>query len=208
VRVSLAKRQSDTLTPKQAAELCGVDRTTMRRWLLEEAIPHTVTPGGWRRIGAADLANFMRAHGIPTPEWLDPGPGRVLLVDDEPAVTNALERILRRSDRKLQVKAVHDGFGAGVMALSFQPHVMILDLVMPGMDGVEVCRWALTEPRLSGMAIIILSGHLDAASKEQLLALGAKACLDKPARPEQLLEVIRTYLPASTPRGAQAPAPR
>jgi excisionase family DNA binding protein len=189
-----AQRQ-DTLTPKQAAELCGVDRTTMRRWLLEDAIPHTVTPGGWRRIASEDLARFMRAHGIPTPAWLDPGPGRVLLVDDEPSVTEALSRLLRRFDRDLDTRTVHEGFGAGVMALSFRPHVMILDLVMPGMDGFEVCRFVGSEPQLAGMAIVVLSGHLDDEKRRRLLELGAKACLSKPAEPAELYEAIRPYLP-------------
>lgn len=188
-------KNSDTLTPKQAAELCGVDRTTMRRWLIEDAIPHTVTPGGWRRIEAGDLARFMRAHGIPTPAWLDPGPGRVLLVDDEPSVTAGLTRMLRRRDHSLDIRSVHEGFGAGVMALSFQPHVMVLDLVMPGMDGFEVCRWVEDEPRLAGMAIVVLSGHLDLDKEQRLLALGAKACLHKPADPAQLYQAIQAFLP-------------
>jgi excisionase family DNA binding protein len=190
------KPSRDTLTPKQAAELCGVDRTTMRRWLIEDAIPHTVTPGGWRRIAPADLAGFMRAHGIPVPPWLEPGPGRVLLVDDEPAVTRSVRRMLLHRAPGLQVKAVHEGFGAGVMALSFEPNVIVLDIVMPGMDGIEVCRWVMTEPRLSGVAVVILSGHLDQAVERQLLELGAKVCLRKPVGSDDLWEVVRRYLPA------------
>jgi excisionase family DNA binding protein len=199
--------KSETLTPKQAAELCGVDRTTMRRWLIEDAIPHTVTPGGWRRIAAPDLARFMRAHGIPTPAWLDPGPGRVLLVDDEPSVTAALVRMLRRSERSLDLRSVHEGFGAGVLALSFQPHVMILDLVMPGMDGFEVCRWVEDEPRLVGMAIVVLSGHLDPDKERRLLALGAKACLHKPVDPAVLYQAIQPFLPSPSPAEGRVVSP-
>ncbi len=198
--MNVAKDKKEALTPQQAAELCGVDRTTVRRWLLEGAIPHTVTPGGWRRIAPGDLADFMRKHGIPCPEWLDPGPARLLLVDDEVAVTESVSRMLRRKLGSIRIKAVHDGFGAGVVALSFSPHVMILDLAMPGMDGLEVCRWAMAEPRLSGMAIVILSGKLNPGLEQQLLALGAKACLHKPASPDLLYETIRPFLP-----GAEAP---
>ncbi len=190
-------RQEKTLTPKQAAELCGVDRTTMRRWLLSGEIPHSVTPGGWRRIAPVDLAHFMGAHGIPVPSWLGPGPGRVLLVDDEPLVTRALERALRRIDRALEVRVVHDGFSAGVQALSFEPHVMVLDLAMPGMDGFEVCRWAASERRLIGMAVVVLSGHLDEEAERRLIEMGAKACLGKASSADELYRVISTWLPAS-----------
>jgi len=188
-------KKPETLTPKQAAEICGVDRTTVRRWLLDGAIPHSVTPGGWRRIAPRDLCAFMREHAIPIPEWLDPGPGRILIVDDEPSVTKALERVLKRIDPSLDVRAVHDGFGAGVMALSFAPPVIILDLVMPGMDGVEVCRWVMTEPRLAGVAVVVLSGHLERYDEQQLLELGAKACQRKPIAPDKLAKAITPFLP-------------
>ncbi len=180
----------------------------MRRWLLSDEIPHTVTPGGWRRIPRPDLSQFMRAHGIPVPPWLDPGPGRILLVDDEPSVTAGLKRALRRHDRSLDVRAAHDGFSAGVLALSFEPHVMVLDLVMPGMDGVEVCRWVLTEPKLSGMAIVVLSGHLDEASEETLLGLGAKVCLGKPIQTEALYAALSPWLPSGESRSQLSSAAR
>ena len=81
------------------------------------------------------------------------------------------------------------------MALSHQPHVMVLDLVMPGVDGFEVFHWVKAEPRLAGMAVVVLNGHLDAAKRERLFALGAKACLDKPVSPELLYTTILPFLP-------------
>lgn len=193
----MSPKKANHLTPKQAAEICGVDRTTMRRWLLDDLIPHAVTPGGWRRIAPPDLARFMRDHAIPIPSWLEPGPGRVLLVDDEPTITRATKRMLLRRWPELEVREVHDGFGAGILALSFNPHVILLDLVMPGMDGLEVCRWLMTEPRLSGVAVVMLSGHLDRQATEQLLELGAKVCLEKPVTNLELNEAIAPYLPGA-----------
>ncbi len=200
----MSRKNTDSLSPKQAAEICGVDRTTMRRWLLDDAIPHTVTPGGWRRIAPVDLVGFMREHDIPVPGWLDPGPGRVLLVDDDELMTAATRRMLRRLDPRIEVRAVHDGFGAGVQALAFRPHVIVLDLIMPGMDGLEVCRWVMTEPRLAGVAVVFLSGHLERYSRDELMSLGAKACLSKPVKPEELYQAIRSHLPAASREGASA----
>ena len=188
--------QASLLTPTQAAELCGVDRTTMRRWLVSGEIPHSVTAGGWRRIARADLATFMRAHAIPVPPWLDPGPRRVLLVDDEPAVTDGLRRALLRIDGSLEIETATDGFSAGVLALSFDPHVMVLDLVMPGMDGLEVCRWAARQRCLASMAVVVLSGDMDDATERQLLALGVKACLPKPSSADLLYAAMRPWLPS------------
>jgi len=186
----------EALTPKQAADICGVDRTTVRRWLLDGVIPHSVTPGGWRRIAPADLLAFMQEHAMPVPAGFDPGPGRVLLVDDERSVTQATTRALHRYDPKLEVRAVHDGFGAGVLALSFSPHVIVLDLMMPGLDGFEVCRWVMAEPRLSGVAVVVLSGQLDRCDDAQLTAFGAKAILCKPVAPDVLYQNISLFLPS------------
>jgi excisionase family DNA binding protein len=191
--------EPELLTPAEAAQLCGVDRTTLRRWLLSGDIPHTITPGGWRRIAPEDLARFMRAHQMPVPDWLDQGPPRVLIVDDEETFVRGLTRLLLRELPHLEIRSAQDGFSAGVLALSFQPHIMILDLVMPGMDGIAVCRWVASEPRLGSIAIIVLSGHLDAGTEALLLQLGARRCLRKPVVNAELMEVMRAYLPERVP---------
>ncbi len=189
----------ERLSPQQAAELCGVSRSTLLRWLHEGQIPHTITGGGWRRIGVRDLVSFMRAHGIPVPLDIDPGPPRILLVDDEPSVTRGLRRILRRRLPAAEVHEVHDGFSAGLAALELLPHVMVLDLRMPGADGVEVCVRMRQQPRLRGTAVVVLSGHLDDTMESELKALGVHACLRKPANPDLLMEAIAPCIPEDPP---------
>lgn len=183
--------EPELLTPAEAARLCGVDRTTLRRWLLSGDIPHTITPGGWRRIAPGDLARFMRVHHMPVPRWLDQGPTRILIVDDEEVFVRGLIRLLQRELPQVEIRSASDGFSAGVLALSFQPHVMILDLVMPGMDGIAVCRWVASEPRLTSIAIIVLSGHCDADTEALLLQLGAQRCLRKPVVHAELIAALR-----------------
>jgi excisionase family DNA binding protein len=187
----------ERLSPQLAAELCGVSRSTLLRWLHEGQIPHTITGGGWRRIAVRDLVSFMRAHSIPVPLDIDPGPPRILLVDDEPSVTRGLRRVLRRRLPVAEVHEVHDGFSAGLAALEVLPHVMVLDLRMPGADGVEVCVRMRQQPRLRGTAVVVLSGHLDDGMEAELMALGVRACLRKPADPDKLLEAILPWVPAS-----------
>jgi len=184
------------LSPQQAADLCGVSRSTLLRWLDDGHIPHCSTAGGWRRIPVADLVAFMREHGIAVPVELDGGPVRILLVDDEPAVTHGLRRVLHQALPQAEIHEVHDGFSAGIAAIELRPHVMILDLKMPGMDGFEVCVRLQRQPALRATAVVILSGHLDDEVEAELLALGVRTCLRKPVVGSTLLEALRPLLPA------------
>lgn len=187
--------RTEHISPQQAADLCGVSRSTLLRWLDEGAIPHSSTAGGWRRILLQDLVAFMREHGIPVPLDIDPGPPRILLVDDEPAVTRGLRRVIRQALPEAEVHEVNDGFSAGLTALEILPHVMLLDLRMPGLDGVEVCVRMRQQPLLRGTAVVVLSGHIDDPIEAELKALGVRACLRKPIPAPDLIETLRPMLP-------------
>jgi len=187
--------QPEHVSPQQAADLCGVSRSTLLRWIDGGHLPCSSTVGGWRRIPVRDLVAFMRQHRIAVPLEIDPGPARILLVDDEPAVTRALRRVLHQALPAAQIREVHDGFSAGVAALEILPHAMVLDLRMPGLDGVEVCVRMRQQPLLRGTAVVVLSGRLDEPIEEELLALGVRACLRKPVPSAALLETLRPHLP-------------
>lgn len=188
-------KPSEHISPQQAADLCGVSRSTLLRWLDGGAIPHSSTAGGWRRILLHDLVAFMREHGIPVPIEIDPGPARILLVDDEPAVTRGLRRVIRQALPDAEVHEVNDGFSAGLTALEILPHVMVLDLRMPGLDGVEVCVRMRQQPLLRGTAVVVLSGHIDEPMEAELRALGVRACLRKPIPSQELVAALKPMLP-------------
>ena len=178
------------LSTTEAARLCQVDRRTMLRWVDNGLLPHHRTGGGRRRILVQDLVAFMHERGMPVPSALDPGPVRVAIVDDDTAFARSLNRFVTSVLPEADIRQAADGFAAGLLLSSFRPHLVLLDLVMPGLDGYEVLRRIRQQQELDGTAVVIISGSLTEAGAEQLQAMGAAATLAKPLEPERLQAVI------------------
>ena len=114
-------------------------------------------------------------------------PGKVLLVDDEREFVETLsERLLMRD---MGSAVVYDGESALEMIEADEPEVMILDLKMPGIDGIEVLRRVKqTNPAIE---VIILTGHGSEADREKCMGLGAFAYLQKPVDIDKLSETLK-----------------
>ena len=114
-------------------------------------------------------------------------PSKILLVDDEREFVQTLsERLLMRD---LGSAVAYDGESALEVAREDEPDVMILDLKMPGIDGIEVLRRVkATQPQIE---VIILTGHGSEADRELCMQLGAFAYLQKPVDVEELSATIK-----------------
>ena len=104
--------------------------------------------------------------------------GRVLAIDDDPQVLELIESALGRSG--YEVWQSPDGTSGYLLAVEHRPDVILLDLVMPRVDGIEVCRMLKGNHETSLIPIIILSGHGTRETKIQALDVGASDFLNKP----------------------------
>ena len=127
-------------------------------------------------------------------------PSKVLLVDDEQEFVNTLSE--RLETRKMTPAVAYNGEEALAMVADDQPEVMVLDLKMPGIDGIEVLRrMKKTHPETE---VIILTGHGSATEEELAAELGAFAYLRKPVDIEVLTETMQAaYRKIETTRGEQ-----
>ncbi len=187
-----------TLSTLEAAALCGVDRRSMHRWVQDGRLVSYRTGGGNYRIRRDDLVAFMEDRGMPLPDDLRATP-RVAIVDDDEAHCRALARRVRRQLPGAEVEVAHDGFSGGMLVADWKPDLLLLDVVMPGLDGFEVCRRIRGKPALDGVAVVVVSGSLDDAVEQRLLGLGADHCLRKPVEPARLARVLDDL---NTARGA------
>lgn len=128
-----------------------------------------------------------------------PGSFRILLVDDEPLLTRAIRRFLKRYLRDADIREVHDGARALQLLPEFQPHVVLLDLKMPEIDGLQVARRVQVDPAQGEPAVVVHSGSLDADTVAELERLGVRGCLPKPTKLQDILAAVLDALPRQEP---------
>ena len=118
---------------------------------------------------------------------------RVLIVDDDPEFVKVMRIYFRRSGFEPQV--AESGRKALKAVDSFEPDVMILDILMPKMDGVKVCKAIRVDMGNTTMPIIALTGYHKATTKHEILEAGANLYLTKPIDMNQLIKHIKDLLP-------------
>jgi DNA-binding response OmpR family regulator len=116
----------------------------------------------------------------------------VLVVDDEPMARTLLRLMLVRAG--FEVVEAEDGFDALEKVSQNPPDLMILDIMMPGMDGFTVCESIRSDARTAALPIIMLSAKTDAESINRGLQVGASKYLTKPVSPEDLTRHVRDAL--------------
>ena len=178
------------LSTMEVAERCGVHYTTIRRWILQGSLSAYETPGGHHRILKEDLDAFIALRKLRARERIG-GKLRVLAVDDDEAFRDSVVEFFSR-DARLDVREAEDGFTAGRFVEQFQPDVVILDLLMPGLDGFEVCRKIKDSKRLKHTRILVLTGYATEENIRKARECGADVCLAKPMGLDELKdEVLR-----------------
>lgn len=179
------------LTSSEAGHLLQVNASSVKKWVDDGLLVAFRTPGGHRRIRATDLVEFLVRHRMPIPSELgDAGRKRVLLVDDDQPQLTSLSRALKRQADRLEVVTANNGIDALVLVGSFHPHFVVLDIFMPEIDGLEVCRRLKKRPDTRDISIVVVSGGLTPALERKALEAGAVRCLPKPIDVHALLGCV------------------
>ncbi|HYE59914.1 MAG TPA: response regulator [Candidatus Kapabacteria bacterium] len=169
------------LTSHQAGELMQVNPSSVNKWVEEGKIRAFRTPGGHRRIRVRDLIEFLDEYKMPIPpQFKGMGRQRLLVVDNDPKQLGIVSRILKPFNEILLVEAVQNCIDGFVKVGAFKPHLIILDVSMPNLDSVEVCRRLKENSLAQSVDILIASTTLDDTLKKKARAAGARGCLSKP----------------------------
>jgi CheY-like chemotaxis protein len=124
---------------------------------------------------------------------------RVLIAEDDPSVLLIATAALQRAG--LAVIPAVNGLEALTKAEREHPALIVLDCMMPELDGFETCACLQANPETSRIPVVFLTGKQDAAARDRCFALGAVACISKPFDPLRLGDAVRAFLPraAGTP---------
>jgi excisionase family DNA binding protein len=169
---------NDIITVTEAAKLCKVTRATIWRWVKSGLLNAGVTAGGHYRISREDLSKLIKSKSMACCSRTETNKHKVLVVDDDPSVRKLL--IMAFMKNGFEVDSASDGFEAGIKIVKFQPHIVILDLYMPKLDGFEVCRRLKNNNDTSNIKIVAISGYEDQKNKERILSCGADRFFEKP----------------------------
>ena len=179
------------LTSSEVGGLLQVNPSSVKKWVDDGLLQAFRTPGGHRRIRAVDLVAFLVRHDMPIPEDLqDAAKRRLLIVDDEVDQLKALARSFKRFADRVEVTTTSNGIDALVLVGSFQPHAVLLDVYMPGIDGLEVCRRLKKNPQTKDVQVYVVSGSFTSALEQKALEAGAVHCLPKPIDVRQVLSLM------------------
>ena len=179
----------DVLTTGEVAKICNVAPRTVSKWFDSGALRGYRIPGSKdRRIPLNQLIRFMKQHGMPL-NGLMTGSTRVLIVDEEQDIVEVLEKILE-DEAKYEVEVAKSGFAAGVTAEKFRPHVILLDMHLPDVDGKEIARQVKNNPDLQLTKVVAMSGKVSEEESKGLMAAGFDGFLRKPFHVRQVIEAI------------------
>ena len=174
-------------TTGEAAEVCKVSQQTIIRCFDSGRLNGFRVPGSrFRRIPRAELLRFMKANDIPT-DALESSRKRVLVVDDDEQIVELFVDVLGRDDR-FEIKTAGTGYDAGLMTEQFKPHLILLDYMLPDINGNLVCERIKANPDLGNTKIIIMSGVVNQDEISALKNSGADDFVKKPFNIEQLIQ--------------------
>mgnify|MGYP001580334778 CR=1 FL=1 len=183
----------DLFTTGEAAEVCKVSQQTIIRCFDSGRLEGFRVPGSkFRRIPRLSLIKFMRDNSIPL-DNIDSGKRKVLIVDDDDEIVELMVDILVR-DGRFETRTASSGYEAGIATEEFRPDLILLDYMLPDINGNVVCQTIRGNPKFQDIKIIIVSGVVREDDIEQLLQSGAEGFIRKPFKVDVLTEKITTAL--------------
>src|SRR3990172_8953982 len=142
-------------TTGEAAEVCKVSQQTIIRCFDAGRLEGFRVPGSkFRRIPRLSLIKFMRDNSIPL-DNIDSGKRKVLIVDDDDEIVELMVDILAR-DGRFETRTASSGYEAGIATEEFRPEIILLDYMLPDINGNVVCQTIRRNPKFQDIKIIIV----------------------------------------------------
>ncbi len=199
------------LTSLEIAAVCGVSTRTVSNWIREGVLAAHRTAGGHGRVSAEEVRRFLGDRGMAVPPDLagagpmraasPPAPGaeekpdvrRILVIDDDEAFLEVVREVLAASG--FEVEGARHGFLAGYLVGRSRPKAILLDILMPGIDGYEVLSLLRRRPESRGIPVVACTSLRGAEVEARVRSAGFDAYLRKPVEFRVLLDTLARLVP-------------
>ena len=187
-------------TTGEAAKICKVSQQTIIRCFDNGTLKGFRVPGSrFRRIPRDHLYNFMKENGIPT-DALESGKKKLLIVDDDQDLVDLMSDAFQR-DGRFELRTANNGFDAGMQVKEFRPDIVVLDVMLPDLNGKLVCQHVRSDRSLDSVKILCISGMVEPSKVTELKESGANDFLQKPFTTDTLLERVCDLIEIERPTG-------
>ncbi|OVE77930.1 hypothetical protein BVX98_01645 [bacterium F11] len=190
-KLDLPKQEKLFYTTGELARICQLSSTTIFRAVTQNRLHAATTPGGHFRITKEEAEDFLRKNNIPLPILKETK--NILIVEDNPVEARMYSRALKK-DSRFRIEVTGSGYKAGFLTRTFQPDLILLDILLPDIDGREVAKLVRSDPTLKHIKIVAITGSREKNLIKDIQSWGFDAYIEKPVSPEKLNEKLGQLL--------------
>jgi two-component system OmpR family response regulator len=194
-------------TTSEVASYCAVTNDGVLKWIKAGKMRAFTTPGGHYRVSTDDFRSFLDQYDIPVDEPFfngDPAGHTIVVVDDDPTIRRIVRRYLEEVDSELIIEEASDCYDAGIKIGALQPDLVILDLMIPHLDGVALCKSIRRNRKTRSTKVLAITGSPDQEHASRVYEAGADLCLLKPLQFEHFRMEVTRMLESIASRNADA----
>lgn len=173
--------------PFEIARRLHVTPTTVYRWIKSHRLPAFKTGGGHHRVWEEDLEAFEKSLNLPLQS-------KILVIEDDAALRRLIARLIGSAFHNVELHEAVDGYDGGFKTMELKPALVILDLLLPCINGIRVCKTIRRAQVLKGTKILAITAYKIEKSRRVIMRAGADAFLAKPFKNEDLLDAVGKLL--------------
>ena len=208
---------NDTYTTREVAQMLGMAVRSVQLMVDRGDLEAWKTPGGHRRISRSSVERWQTDRGLrgaapaapaPSPGAASPAapappmpaaPVRVLLIEDSIHYQNLVGLLLRQQFPTIELHVANDGIAGLAMAGQLQPQVLVVDILLPGIDGGTLITSLRSHPQFAGTRLIVVTSLDEAQREPYAFALAGVPVVHKPRLVAELPPLLRASLAAPQP---------
>ena len=183
------EQESKLLSPLDAGEMLGLSPIMIRKLVQDGQLNCIENPAGLKRFSREEIKRYACDNDLTLIQPVDEFT-RILVIDDDEVMASYLIELLLAQKRKIKAQYAVNSEESHSKIKTFNPHIILLDIMMPELDGFDICSLLKLSPLTRGIRIIALTGACTDENIKTIMNSGAESCLPKPVDSNKLMDAI------------------